>query len=98
MVEVNVDQAGVVHTNCQKCGELRPVKYVTFRQNIGLLVMRIPKTLSGALCKSCIGGVFWQYTLISLFLGWWGVISFFVTLVAIPTNIATFIQSRRLPS
>jgi len=93
-----VQQMGMMHTNCQKCGQLRPVKQVQFRQNIGLLVMRFPKTLSGALCKPCISRVFWEYTLISLFLGWWGVISFFVTLVAIPSNIVTFVQSRSLPS
>ena len=93
-----MQQMGMMHTNCQKCGQLRPVKQVQFRQNIGLLVMRFPKTLSGALCKPCISRVFWEYTLISLFLGWWGVISFFVTLVAIPSNIVTFVQSRSLPS
>ena len=59
--------------------------------------MRFPKTLAGQLCKPCIKRTFWEYTLISLFLGWWGVISFFTTLVAIPSNIATFIGSRHLP-
>ncbi|HYQ45374.1 MAG TPA: hypothetical protein VER11_25485 [Polyangiaceae bacterium] len=93
-----MQQAAIVHTNCQKCGELRPVKHVQFQQNIGLLIVRFPKTLSGALCKPCISGVFWEYTLITLFLGWWGVISFFSTLIAIPTNIVQFIQSRSLPS
>jgi hypothetical protein len=54
--------------------------------------------LSGLLCKDCISSKFWSFTLISLFFGWWGVISFFYTLVAIPTNIVNYIGSRSLPS
>jgi len=93
-----MNQVGVLVTNCQGCGEHRPVQHVKLTRNIGLLVMRFPKTLQGARCESCTIRVFWEYTRKSLFLGWWGMISFFVTLVAIPTNIATFVQSRRLPS
>jgi hypothetical protein len=36
-------------------------------------------------------------TLITLFLGWWGVISFFFTLIALPMNIINYIRSRFLP-
>jgi hypothetical protein len=93
-----MESVGIMHSNCQQCGELRPVKQVQLMQNIGLLVVRFPKTLNGVLCRDCISNVFWRYTLTTLFLGWWGLISFFVTLVAIPTNIVTFVQSRRLPS
>ena len=88
----------IVRANCQLCGAERALKHVTLSQNIGLLVIRFPKKLTGLLCKECIGKTFWQYTLITLFLGWWGVISFFYTLVAIPSNIATYIGSRSLPS
>ncbi len=86
------------HAQCQECGEERPVKHVTLQQNIGLFVMRFPKTLSGILCRDCIGRNFWSYTLITLFLGWWGVISFFYTLFVLPTNVITYIGSRKLPS
>jgi hypothetical protein len=88
----------IVRAPCQLCGEDRPLKQVTLMQNIGVLVVRFPKTLSGLMCKECITSKFWSYTLITLFFGWWGVISFFYTLIALPTNIVNFIGSRSLPS
>jgi hypothetical protein len=87
----------VVRAPCQLCGEERALKQVTLMQNIGVVVVRFPKTLRGLLCKPCITSKFWSFTLITLFFGWWGVISFFYTLVAIPTNLINFIGSRRLP-
>jgi hypothetical protein len=88
----------VVRAPCQLCGEERALKQVTLMQNIGLVVLRFPKTLSGLLCKQCIHSNFWRYTLITFFFGWWGVISFFYTLIALPTNVVNYIGSRRLPS
>ena len=82
---------------CRMCGRHAPTKQVTFHQNIGALIMRFPKTISGQLCRDCIGKYFRSYTLTSLFLGWWGVISFFYTLVTIPMNIVTYLQARSLP-
>jgi len=82
---------------CQTCGRHAPTKQVTFMQNIGCLVIRFPKTLRGNLCRLCISKFFWQYTTITFFFGWWGVISFFYTLVSIPQNIAQFLGARSLP-
>jgi hypothetical protein len=88
----------IVSANCQLCGEHRPLKQVTLMQNIGVIVARFPTTLRGLLCKQCITSKFWSYTLITLFLGWWGVISFFYTPVALVTNLVNFIGSRELPN
>ncbi len=82
---------------CQACGRSAPTKNVTFMQNIGCIVIRFPKTIRGNLCRTCIGDFFWRYTLITFFFGWWGVISFFYSLVSIPTNIVTFLGARSLP-
>jgi hypothetical protein len=84
-------------TRCQACQVPAATRFVTLRQNIGALVMRFPRSVQGAMCRDCIGRYFWRYTLTTLFLGWWGVISFFCTLAWIPTNIVTFISSRSLP-
>jgi hypothetical protein len=64
---------------CQACGNEAPTKYVAFYQNIGVLVMRFSKSIKGELCKSCIHKHYWQYTLINMTLGWWGMISLIVT-------------------
>jgi hypothetical protein len=66
-------------------------------QNIGMLVVRFPKTMRGYLCRTCIGRTFQSYTLTTLFLGWWGIISFFYSLVSIPQNIVTYMGARHLP-
>jgi hypothetical protein len=84
-------------SRCQLCGREAPTKYVTFMQNIGIIVIRFPKTLRAHLCRLCIGKTFQSYTLTTLFLGWWGVISFFYSLVSIPQNIATYLGARDLP-
>jgi hypothetical protein len=86
-----------VSSQCQLCGRHAPTKHVTFMQNIGMLVVRFPKTMRGHLCRTCIGRTFQSYTLTTLFLGWWGIISFFYSLVSIPQNIVQYMGARHLP-
>jgi hypothetical protein len=68
-----------------------PTKHVAFYQNIGLLVMRFSNTIDGNLCKSCIHKYFWKYTLITFFLGWWGIILFIVTIFFLLNNIGRYL-------
>jgi hypothetical protein len=86
-----------VTTRCQACQRMAPTKHVTFMQNIGLLVIRFPKTIKGFLCKRCIKKYFWEMTTITFFLGWWGIISFFYSLASIPQNISQYLGARSLP-
>ena len=88
------DQHG---SRCQSCGIAAPTRRVKLRQNIGALVLRFPRSVEGEMCRKCIDQYFWKYTLTTLFLGWWGVISFFCTLAFIPMNIAAFVSTRSLP-
>ena len=60
--------------------------------------MRFSKNAKGAFCKDCTNRFFWTYTGISLFLGWWGIISFFVTLFIIPNNIIRYLGTLSLES
>lgn len=83
-------------TRCQACGRTAPTKLVTLRQNIGCLILRFPKTLRGELCKRCIEKNFWSMTMTTLFLGWWGVISFFYSLYSIPANIGAYLDAQSL--
>jgi hypothetical protein len=83
---------------CQMCGRHAPTKQVRFMRNIGLLVIRFPRTVDGMLCRRCIDDTFWKFTMITLFLGWWGVISFFYSLVSIPLNIVNYVGARSLPA
>ena len=82
---------------CQACSRHAPLKQVHFMQNIGLLILRLPKSVKGYLCKRCISKYFWEMTTITFFFGWWGLISFFYTLVSIPVNIGNYVGARSLP-
>ncbi|HEX4613358.1 MAG TPA: hypothetical protein VH092_34555 [Urbifossiella sp.] len=76
---------------CQSCGADADTRYVAFHQNIGLFVMRLHSSAEGRLCRTCIGQEFWARTGITLVLGWWGVISFFVTPFILINNIVRYL-------
>jgi hypothetical protein len=81
---------------CEACLRAAPTKQIELYQNIGALVMRFHKTLKGNLCRQCIDKYFWEYTLYTLFLGWWGVISFIVTPIFLVNNVVRYLGSRSL--
>jgi hypothetical protein len=76
---------------CRACGIEAPTRYVVFYENIGMLVMRTHRSVEGHLCKPCIHGFFWEFTAITFFLGWWGVISFFVTPFFLLNNVGYYV-------
>lgn len=79
--------------SCQLCSYIGDVKYTELYQNIGMLVMRQHRSVKGKLCKECISKTFWNYTPITLFLGWWGTISFLVTPLILINNVGRYIFS-----
>ena len=86
----------LVPTHCDRCKRTVQVDYVTFEQNIGLIVFRMPKRFRGYLCRECSAHVFWRFTAVTLVMGWWGVISFFVTFAILYRNVATYARTRAL--
>src|SRR5438874_1688311 len=83
---------------CQACGVEAPTKYVEFYYNIGALVLRFSKSIKGSLCKSCIHKYFWQFTLIDLTAGWWGMISFIITPFFILNNVGRYAMCLGMPA
>ena len=84
--------------NCQVCGIQAPTRHVTFYQNIGALVMRFHRKLEGDLCKSCVQKNFWKMTLITLAIGWLGMISLVVAPIFIILNIVQYVRCLGMPS
>src|SRR5450759_3335079 len=82
--------------NCQACGCYGDTRYVELFQNVGGLVMRFSKSIKGNLCRACISKYFWELTLVTLFAGWWGVISFIVTPFFLINNVYRFLSTRSL--
>ena len=95
--EVQQITSGVHVSFCENCLCESPTKHVALHQNIGLIFMRLHKSVEGNLCRACIRKYFWQFTTITLFLGWWGVISFFMTLFILPNNLIRYLSSLGLP-
>jgi hypothetical protein len=83
---------------CQACGRRAPTKYVEFYQNIGALIIRFGKSIKGDLCKTCINKYFWEYTLICLLLGWWGIISFILNWFFLINNIGRYLGTLGMAS
>ncbi len=83
--------------SCQLCGTYAPLRKVSFNQNIGMIVTREYKQIGGNLCKNCINKTFWNFTLITLAVGWLGVISFIVAPIFIIGNVYYYICSLSLP-
>lgn len=81
---------------CISCHLQVPTRRVEFQQHIGMVVTRRRWRVSGFMCRRCIRAYFKSYTLTTLFLGWWGVISFFVTPVFLVGNLIQFFKSRDL--
>ncbi len=76
---------------CQSCGRVAETKYVAYYQNIGLLFLHLLRSAKGNFCKDCTNRYFWRYTGTTLLLGWWGIISFFITLFVLPNNIIRYL-------
>ncbi len=75
---------------CQSCGIEAPTKYVEFRQNIGMLVMRRHRTIKANLCKPCMSKYFRNMTLTTFFLGPWGTISLILAPTFIIMNLVQY--------
>ena len=76
---------------CCVCGCNGPTRYVEFYQNIGALVMRFYKEVRGNLCKRCINEHFCKFTLTTLCVGWFGMISMILTPIFIINNVVRFL-------
>lgn len=83
---------------CQSCGIVAPTKAVAFHQNIGVLVIRFTSSMEGNLCKPCIHSTFWKMTAINLTLGWWGIISFIMTIFFLINNLFYYLTALGMDS
>jgi hypothetical protein len=79
--------------SCDRCRESRPTAYVELRYNVGALVMRQEYATRGELCRGCLHRVFADYTLRNVTLGWWGIISFFMTWYFLAANLADYTRA-----
>jgi hypothetical protein len=72
---------------CEGCGSHEGIVHVHFLKNTGMLILRQTSTLQANLCRGCGLREGAAMTLHTAVLGWWGMISFVITCVALPVNL-----------
>jgi hypothetical protein len=82
---------------CQLCGRAVPTRKTTLYYNIGMIAARRHSTIQGEFCRTCTSHYFWEYTLVTVVLGWWGLISFFLTPLILVANLVQWVGALRLP-
>ena len=82
---------------CQACGAVAPTRYVEFKQNVGMLVMRRSKTVAGEFCKPCVHQHFWKTTGTTLAVGWLGRISMIVAPIYVVNNVVRYVSVLGMP-
>jgi hypothetical protein len=82
---------------CGLCRRQEPTRPVVFRQNVGVILLRLTKKVDGPLCRRCIEATFSDMTLTTFFAGWWGIVSFFVTPFILVSNISEYTTATRSP-
>jgi hypothetical protein len=88
---LNNETKNVNQALCEVCRRPAEVKYIELYENKGALVMRYHREIKGKLCKDCINEYFWKFTLTTLFIGWFGIISFIVTPFYLINNISRYV-------
>lgn len=78
---------------CQCCNRPGPTIHVTLNRHIGAILLMFHRSRGGAFCKDCIGKTFWEYTLVTALLGWWGMMSFLITPVVSTNNVIAYARS-----
>lgn len=76
---------------CTVCGTEGATKQVMFFQHIGAVVLMFNRHIKGRLCRNCINEYFATYTVMTTFLGWWGMISFFLTPLVLLHNFIRYL-------
>ena len=82
---------------CEACGVEAPTKQVEFHQNIGAFLGRVHFSVEGEFCKSCVHKLFWKLNMINLLLGWWSLVSMFVTPLFILYNLVRYLCCLGMP-
>ena len=82
-------------TQCQGCKSMRRTAHVSFRRNVGMLLMRRTYKIEGNLCKTCIRKHFAEFMVKNLLLGWWGTISLILTPIYAIQNVVSYASAMK---
>ena len=80
---------------CAFCGS-EPARVVSIRRHVGMVLVQKFFKLRQPVCRACGMQALRQYTLKTLWQGWWGYISFFVNWFVLGANLVSYFQLRGL--
>jgi hypothetical protein len=83
--------------NCQACGVTAPTRDVAFFSNVGFIIRSCQRSIKGRMCKACAFQYFFEYTLVSLLLGWWSFVSIIVNPFFLLNNLYHFARCLFMP-
>jgi hypothetical protein len=72
---------------CQLCGRYTNVEQVAFYENVGMIIARTTRKVTGRLCFACANRTFWEFTSVTALAGWWAPQSFFITPFKLLANL-----------
>jgi hypothetical protein len=78
---------------CDCCHAVGPTRKVMFFQHIGAVILMFNQHIRGRMCRNCINSEFSKRTLVTSMLGWWGLISFFLTPIFLLNNTVRYLIS-----
>jgi hypothetical protein len=82
-------------STCEQCGA-RPAQLVKSRWHIGLIVYGRTVNRQAVLCRTHGRALVVSDLIKTALLGWWGVYSFFINLLVVPTQIAELSKVNQL--
>jgi hypothetical protein len=80
---------------CSVCGAA-PAAAISIRRHVGMILLQKFVKLRTPLCRDCGKQAVKEFTLQTLWQGWWGYISFFVNWFVLATNLVAFFKLRAL--
>lgn len=78
---------------CDICGTNTAAVDIEMGNNIGMLIRRRSEITRARVCRHCLNRVFGRHMLANLTLGWWGTISFFMTIHFTVKNITEYFRA-----
>jgi hypothetical protein len=82
---------------CRACGRA-PAQEFTIRRHVGMIILQKFVKFRGALCRDHAQQLTHEYLQRTLVQGWWGLISVFVNLFVIATDVAALSKAKKMPA
>ena len=81
-----------INDYCKRCVLKKRNENIILEQNIGHFIRRDYSNVNAYLCRECAKDFYVRFTLTTLFLGWWGIISMFYTPFILFGNTYNYIK------